>query len=203
MQGTRLALAGHAQGPKDDASVNIDIASLTEANLTDAPEWDSHPFSCKYCIYWECPGECVDPATEQRQALLGKKRSWVQAVTKEFGTCGKLVYSDRQPVGYAQYAPPRYLPGSAGYASGPPSDDAVLISCLFIPQARYRKLGIGSQLLDSIIDELKREKKKRAVETFARRFRADNPSGPVEFYLKNGFVVHRDDGEFPLVRLDL
>ena len=199
----RVALAGCAQHPEDDASVNIEIASLTEENLMDAPTWDSHPFSCKYCIYWEFPDECVDPATEQRHEMFAKKLSWLQAVTKGFGTCGKLVYVDGKCIGYVQYAPPDYLPGSAGYASGPPSDDAVLISCLFIPQAKFRRLGIGSQLLCSIIDEVKKEKKKKAIETFARKGRPENPSGPVEFYLGNGFRIHRDDKEFPLMRLDL
>ena len=190
------------QCPEDDRSMNIRIANLTEDNLKDAPEWSGHPFSCKYCVYWEYPEECTDPATEQREEMFVKKLGWLQRVTKAFGVCGRLVYGDEEPVGYAQYAPPQYLPGSAGYAAEPPSDDAVLISCLFIPEAKSRGLGIGSQLLRSAIDELKKEKK-RAIETFARRGNPDNPSGPVEFYLANGFQIHRDDKEFPLMRLDL
>jgi hypothetical protein len=43
----------------------------------------------------------------------------------------------------------------------------------------------------------------RAVETFARKGQEDNPSGPVEFYLRNGFRVFRDDPEYPLMRLEL
>jgi hypothetical protein len=43
----------------------------------------------------------------------------------------------------------------------------------------------------------------KAVETFARKNNPNNPSGPVEFYLKNGFRVLRDDPEFPLMRLEL
>lgn len=41
------------------------------------------------------------------------------------------------------------------------------------------------------------------METFARKGNAENPSGPVEFYLRHGFTVQRDDPEFPLLRLDL
>lgn len=182
--------------------MSIRIVNLTEQNLKDAPEWDSHPFSCKYCIYWEHPEECTDPATERKEEMFAKKLDWLRRVTREFGSCGKLVYSDGEPIGYAQYAPPYYLPGSLGYPAGPPSDDAVLISCLFIPQAKSRRLGIGSQLLHNIVDGLKKEKKK-AVETFARRGSPNNPSGPVELYLKSGFRVHRDDREYPLMRLEL
>jgi GNAT superfamily N-acetyltransferase len=189
--------------PEDYTSMNIKITDLTEENLKDAPEWSGHPFSCKYCIYWECPEESLDPATERKQEMFAKKLSWLQAVTEEFGTCGKLAYVDGHAIGYAQYAPSNYLPRSADYVSGPPSNDAVLISCVFIPQARFRKLGIGSQLLHSIIDEMKKEKRIKAIETFGRIGSSDNPSGPVELYLRNGFKIRRNDKEFPLMRLDL
>lgn len=57
-------------------------------------------------------------------------------------------------------------------------------------------------MLRNIIEDLK-SRGVRAVETFARKGSPDNPSGPFEFYLKNGFKVLRDDPEFPLMRLDL
>jgi len=41
-----------------------------------------------------------------------------------------------------------------------------------------------------------------AVETFARKGRADNPSGPVGFFFGKGFGTYRDDAEFPLQYLD-
>jgi len=78
----------------------------------------------------------------------------------------------------------------------------VLISCLFIAQKEYRGRGLGKQLLQSIIEDL-RKRGVKAVETFARKNNPNNPSGPVEFYLKNGFKIHRDDPEYPLMRLEL
>ena len=182
--------------------MNIEIVNLTEENLIDAPEWSAHPFSCKYCIYWEYPEEYVDPATEQKEVMFTKKLIWLQRMIKEFGNCGKLLYADGKSIGHAQYAPPRHLPNSADYDSGPPSDDAVLISCLFIAPERSRGLGLGSRLLHSIIDE-SRKREIKAIETFGRKGNPENPSGPVEFYLKNGFRIHKDDTEFPLMRLDL
>lgn len=181
--------------------MKIKIANLTEENLKDAPEWDSHPFSCKYCIYWEFPEECIDPAKEKKEDMLEKKLSWLQNTSKIFGNCGKIVYVDGKPAGYAQYAPPKLLPNSASYPSLP-SDDAVLISCLFIPQKGLRRHGVGSQILQSIIDDL-RKRKVKALETFARKDNSDNPSGPMEFYLRNGFKIYKDDKEFPLMRLEL
>ncbi len=182
--------------------MNIEIVNLNVADLKDAPEWPGHSFSCKYCIYWEFPEACIDPVRETKKDMMQRKLKWLQSVNNEFGNCGKIVYGDGESIGYAQYAPPRHLPNSAGYASGLPSDDAVLIACLFIPQRQFRGLGIGRQLLHSIIDEL-REKGIQAIETFGRKDDPENPSGPVELYLRNGFKIHRDDQEFPLMRLDL
>jgi len=182
--------------------MNTKIVDLTEKTLIDAPEWASQPFSCKYCLYWELPEECIDPATEQKKDLIEKKLGWLRRVNSEWGNCGKMAYLRGQCVAYAQYAPPAYLPRAADYDSGPPSDDAVLISCLFIPQRQFRRLGTGSQLLRGIIGEFG-ERRERAIETFARKGSADNPSGPVELYLGSGFRIHRDDKEFPLMRLDL
>jgi GNAT superfamily N-acetyltransferase len=184
------------------AIVNIEIANLTERALIDTPEWANHPFSCKYCTYWEFAQECVDPATEQNANLLEKTLGWLRRVNSQWGNCGKMAYLEGRPIGYAQYAPATYLPRSADYDSGPPGADAVLISCLFISQTRLRRLGIGNQLLRCIISEV-RERGERAIETFARRGGADNPSGPVELYLKSRFAIRNDDEEFPLMRLDL
>jgi GNAT superfamily N-acetyltransferase len=182
--------------------MNIQVVNLTHENLMNTPEWPSHPFSCKYCIYWEFPEECVDPAGEEKRDMMRRKLEWFGRVRNEWGNCGKILYLDGKCIGYAQYAPSSYLPRSADYDSGPPSKDAAFISCLFIPKAQFRRLGIGSQLLHSIIDELK-QREKKAIETFARKGSSDNPSGPVEFYLTNGFQIYRDDKEFPLMRLDL
>jgi len=176
--------------------MNIEIVNLTGENLKDAP------VCCKYCLYWEFPDECIEPAKEQKKDVMRKKLEWLRSVNNEFGNCGKIVYVDGKSIGYAQYAPPRYLPNSLSYDSGPPSDNAVLISCLFILQKDFRKLKLGSKLLHNIIDEL-RKRGIKAVETFARKRNPENPSGPVEFYLKNGFRIDKDDKEFPLMRLDL
>jgi len=187
---------------EDDTDMNTEIADLTEDSLKNAPEWSAPPFGCKYCIYWEYPEECVDPATERKEELFTKKLTWLRRTLKDFGSCGKLLYVDGKGVGYAQYAPPGYLPNAAEYPAGPPSDDAVLISCLFVAQEHYRGKGLGRQLLRSIIAEL-RGRGIKAIETFGRKGEPGNPSGPVEFYLRNGFRVHKDDDEFPLLRLDL
>lgn len=180
----------------------VQINDLAEDNLKDAPEWGSHPFSCKYCIYWEFPEECIDPQSESKDRMFRRKLDWLTTTKRSFGNCGKIAYVDDVAIGYAQYAPPKFLPNSQTYPAGPPSPDAVFISCLFIPDPRYRKMGLGSQILEEIIAEL-RQRGIAALETFARRGKQENPSGPAEFYLKHGFTVFHDDPEFPLLRLVL
>jgi GNAT superfamily N-acetyltransferase len=182
--------------------MQVRIAQLTEATVEDAPEWGTHPYSCKYCIYWEFPDECKEPAEETKERCIRRKTDWLRNTRKLFGSCGKLVYADDVAVGYAQYAPSAFLRRSMDYSAGPASSDAVLICCLYFPSQQFRGVGLGRKLLQSIIDELRR-RGYAAVETFARKGSADNPSGPVEFYLRNGFRIHRDDREFPLLRLDL
>ena len=144
----------------------------------------------------------MDPSKEKKEEILQKKLKWIQGTNKLFGNCGKILYLGGKAVGYSQYAPPEFLPHSADYQAGPPSKDAVLISCLFIPPREFRGLGLGTQLLQSIIDDL-RDRGIQAIETFARRGNPNNPSGPVEFYLRNGFRVYKNDSEFPLMRLEL
>ncbi len=180
----------------------IQIAALTEENLRDAPEWEAHPWSCKYCLYWEHPELLVDPAKEDRAASLEKKLAWIRRVRAELGECGRVLYADGQAVGYAQYGPPSFFPSAGSYPAGPVSDDAVFLACLFFPARADRGRGWGSRLLQDILCEL-RSRGVAAVETFARKGNAENPSGPAEFYLRHGFGILRDDREFPLLRLNL
>ena len=59
------------------------------------------------------------------------------------------------------------------------------------------------KLLDSIVADLKKQGFK-VIETFTRRGSTNNPSGPVELYLKRGFYIKNEaNPDFPLVRLDL
>jgi ribosomal protein S18 acetylase RimI-like enzyme len=179
----------------------IRTAPLTKENLREAPEWGAHPWSRKYCLYWEHPELLVAPGKENREANIEKKLAWVRRVRAEFGECGRLLYADGQAVGYAQYGPPSFFPNARSCPAGPVSDDAVFLACLFFPSRAHRGRGWGSLLLQDILRELD-SRGVKAVETVARKGNAGNPSGPVEFYLRHGFTVQRDDPEFPLLRLN-
>jgi GNAT superfamily N-acetyltransferase len=82
-------------------------------------------------------------------------------------------------------------------------EGVVFLSCLYIADKTLRGRGLGEALLQNIIDDLKRRGFK-AVETFARRGDSNNPSGPLEFYIKNGFTFKdKTNPDRPLMRLFL
>ncbi len=183
-------------------AMSITIENLTEANLDMVPTWDEYPFSCKYCLFWQCPDEYKALKESQKEVLMQKKSLWLQDTKRLFGDCGKLLVIQDIPIAYSQFAPPEFLPGSAFYQSATPDYDAVLISCLFVAQKKYRGKGYGTKLLENILIHLK-GRGIGAVETFARRSNPENPSGPLSFYMKNGFKIAKDDVEYPLLRMDL
>jgi len=185
--------------------IEVQIEDIKEANLQDIPE------TCRGCVYWEFPEEFEKAKeekteTQKRWELEEKKREWFVQTLKEFGTCGKIVYYNGKPVAYAQFAPSVWLPNIRFYESkavGKLEEGVVFLSCLFIADETLRGRGLGKALLQNVIDDLKRRGFK-AVETFARRGDSNNPSGPLEFYIKNGFIIKdKENPEYPLVQFYL
>jgi GNAT superfamily N-acetyltransferase len=187
------------------SNVKLIVKDVTAANLGDIPE------SCRGCVYWEFPEE-FDKAKEEkttpekRVESEQKKHEWFVMTMKEFGTCGKIAYYDSKPVAYAQFAPSERLPNTSHYKSHPvgkSEEGVVFLSCLYVTNKELRRRGIGETLLKSIVYDL-RNRRFKAIETFARRGNFDNPSGPLEFFVKNGFTIKdQTNPEFPLVRLSL
>jgi GNAT superfamily N-acetyltransferase len=189
----------------EEIEFEVDIEDITEANLGDIPE------SCMGCVYWEFPQEFDKVRKEKMEAqkkseLEQKKREWFVQTLKEFGTCGKIVYYKGKPVAYAQFAPSVRLPNISNYESQPVGkleEGVVFLSCLYIADETLRGQGLGEALLKNILEDLKRREFK-VVETFARRGDSHNPSGPLEFHIKNGFIIKdKTNPEYPLMRLFL
>jgi len=179
----------------------IRIETLAENNLKDLPALEGPPESCRYCLYWEFPRDWNRLQSDQGDCLK-RKAAWIKTLAEGFGPAGKVIYIEEQCIGYCQYAPVEYLPAGKEHPTGAVSQDAVLLSCLFIADARFRKKGLGTRLLKAACAELK-TKGVKAIETFGRKGNPENPSGPVEFYLKAGFRIMKDDAEYPLLRLEL
>lgn len=179
--------------------MKIVIKDIMQENLDDIPT------PCRDCLYWEFPKDFERLCQQKKPELAEEKKKWFIKTLREFGNCGKIIYHDQLPIGYAQYAPLSRLPQANSYKSGPPGrieDGTVFLSCLYISKERQRGKGIGTRLLNAIITDL-RDHNFKAVETFARRGSTNNPSGPIELYLKKDFQIKDEtDPEFPLVRLE-
>jgi len=105
-------------------------------------------------------------------------------------------------IGYTQFGLPAFFKSICRYRNSKHLDpSALFISCLYIIDG-YRGQGFGKELLRAVISEASR-KKISSIETIARRDSDNNPSGPLEFYLVNGFYIKKDDFEYPVVRLDI
>lgn len=169
------------------------IVNATLNNLKDLPE------TCCSCGYWE----------EVEAIALGgyfpngqqTKKIWYSTVLDSWGPCGKIVMQDNQSLAYCQFAPAGYLPRLHRYNLGPVSEDAVFLACLYI-QEPFRGRGLGKLLVNAVQkDMIKRGY--RAIETFARRAPARNPSGWLEFYLANGWKVIQESWSITQLRCDL
>lgn len=184
--------------------MEISIKDIVKGNIKEIPE------PCKTCLYWEKP----DTSEKSREKLTptekimheAKKAAWFLKTLGEFGNCGKIIYVDNKPIGYAQYSTTNRLPNTQEYGAeklGTAEENVAFISCLYISDKNFRRKGLGKKLLDEVIIDLKKRGFK-AVETFARKNSANNPSGPIELYLREGFHVKEElDSDFALVRLDL
>ena len=186
------------------SEIEVQIEDIREENLRDIPA------SCSGCVYWEFPEEFEKAKKEkvetQKLELEEKKREWFVQTLKAIGTCGKIVYHEGKPVAYAQFAPSVWLPSINAYDSKPVGkmeEGVVFLSCLYIADKTLRRRGLGDILLKAIIDDLKRRGFK-TIETIARRGDPNNPSGPLEFYIKNGFTFKdKTNPDLPLMRLFL
>jgi GNAT superfamily N-acetyltransferase len=173
--------------------VSVDIVDISDATFDHRP--NEHEVGCLRCPYWELPDRTQWPPTAaDREAL---KSEWFRRVSADFGVCGRLAFVESIPVAYSQFAPPRHLPTAADYECGPPTEDAVLVACLYV--WRHQRRGVGSLLLRSILEDV-RAHGLMAVETFARKSAANNPTGPLGFWLRRGFEIVREDEDFALVR---
>jgi GNAT superfamily N-acetyltransferase len=171
----------------------LTLKPVTKENIKDIPGY------CKQCLYWQTVDADKKPPENQTEKI---KQNWLLRVQKEEGISGYIAYVNSAPVGYVQLAWARHFPRLKKYTNAVPSKDAVFLACLYIPKRENQNKGYGTQMLRSLIAEL-RQRGFKAIETFARKSSSENPSGPLGFYLKNGFNVKRDDSDFPLARLNL
>lgn len=167
------------------------IVSLSRDKL------DNFPSLCQGCLHWEkITQDDLEPQQAERM-----KAEHIKRILSAWGNCGHIFYEDGEALGFAYYTLPKYFPRIKHYRAGPVSRDAVFLACLYI-SPEIRGQGCGRRLL--LVSQRDLFKRKfKAIEAFGKRTSSEVPCSPVDFYLKNGFYILRDDKEFPLLRLDL
>lgn len=169
------------------------VAGLTGVTLQDAPT------VCHDCIWWQ---------SRDRRSL--DKRKWIEKAETEWGPWGTVYYDeDGHVLGSMQCGPAELFPRAAELPAGPPSDDAVLVTCAYLVETSSPWV-MQSLFLAAIGDA--RDRGAKALETFAYRYREGESQYerfqvhktifPSDFLADFGFQTLRRSGHVELARLE-
>src|SRR5579875_484630 len=181
-------------GPR--CQVSRRLANVTLDNLDDLPT------RCRRCVFWE-----LDPVSGARAAEVGdpalEKEAWVSAVLLEWGGCGKIVYVEGVPAGFALFAPPHAVPRSVAFPTSPVSADAVLLMTAHV-LPEFTGGGLGRMLAQAVVKDLSR-RGVRAVEAFGDTEASEvgHCMLPADYLLAVGFKTVRPHPRYPRLRLEL
>jgi hypothetical protein len=174
--------------------VRTRVQGLTGATYT------SGPSVCHECVWWQSRGH--------RQA---SKRRWIERAEDDWGAWGTLyVDDDGRVLGQMQYGPSELFPRAEDLPAGPPSEDAVLVTCAYLVEGSAQWV-MQSLFLSAIADV--KERGGKALEAFAyrypegesaeERFLVHRTVFPSDFLGDFGFRIVRRLGRVELARLDL
>jgi len=174
--------------------VSSRLAGLTGATLETAPA------VCQSCVWWQTRGN-REP----------EKRKWIERAEDEWGAWGTIYRDDDGRVlGSMQYGPAHLFPRAADLPAGPPSGDAVLVTCAYL--LSESQPWVEQSLFLAAIGEA-RDKGAHALEAFAYRYREGaSPADrflvhrtvfPHDFLSDFGFRTLRSAGRIELTRLEL
>lgn len=170
------------------------LAGLTGATLETAPT------VCQSCVWWQTRGN-REP----------EKRKWIERAEDEWGAWGTIYRDDDGRVlGSMQYGPAHLFPRAADLPAGPPSGDAVLVTCAYL--LSESQPWVEQSLFLAAIGEA-RDQGAHALEAFAYRYReGTSPADrflvhrtvfPHDFLADFGFRTLRSAGRIELTRLEL
>ncbi len=169
------------------------VAGLTGATLQKAPS------VCHDCVWWQ-----------SRAGQVVEKDRWREHAESEWGAWGTLyIDGDGHLLGSMQYGPATLFPRAAELPAGPPSSDAVLVTCAYLADPSTPWV-MQSLFLTAIGDA--RDRGAAALETFSyayrdgesmtERFLVHRTVFPRDFLADLGFRTLRTAGRVELCRLD-
>ena len=170
------------------------VTGLTGGTLERAPS------VCQTCVWWQ-----------SRRGRTASKERWLERAEEDWGAWGALYRDDDDRLlGSIQYGPARLFPRAAELPAGPPSEDAALITCVYLVSSATP--WVEQSLFLAAIGEV-RDRGVKALETFAyrypegestyERFLVHRTVFPRDFLADFGFRSVRAQGRVELVRLDL
>jgi hypothetical protein len=158
------------------------------------------PAVCVDCVFWQ--SRAGRPATKSR---------WTERAEDDWGAWGTLYREEGDRLlGVVQYGPAELFPRAYELPAGPPSPDAVLVTCAYLvdPSTPW----VMQSLFLSAIGEA-RDRRIKAIEAFGYRYPEGTGSHerflvhrtvfPSDFLADFGFVSIRVDGRVELARLEL
>jgi hypothetical protein len=170
------------------------VIGLTRGRIEHAPS------VCRTCVWWQSRGN--------REA---SKERWMERAEDEFGEWGTIYLDDDgRTLGSMQYGPAHLFPRAADLPAGPPSDDAVLVTCSYL--VGDGAVWVEKSLLLAAIGEA-RDRGAGGLEAFAYRYRPGESTQerflvhrtvfPRDFLEEFGFFTLRTQGSVELCRLEL
>ena len=170
------------------------VEGLTGATLPTAPT------VCHECVWWQSRG-----------GRTADKERWIEKAESDWGAWGTVYCdSDGRLLGSMQYGPVSLFPRAAELPAGPPSEDAVLVTCAYLVD-RASPWVMQSLFLAAIGDA--RDKGARGLEAFSyrypegesayERFHVHKTIFPADFLADFGFMAVRAVSRVELARLEL
>ena len=170
------------------------VVGLTRVTLGDAPH------VCQGCVWWQSRGN-----------RTASKERWIDKIEDDWGEWGTVYYDDDGRVlGSMQYGPASLFPRAHDLPAGPPSEDAILVTCAYLAGGVAE--WVEKSLFLAAIGEA-RDKGAKCLEAFAYRygertstydrFIVHRTVFPRDFLADFGFETVRSQGNVELVRLEL
>ena len=171
------------------------LTGLTSLTLETAPS------VCHDCVWWQ---------SRRLRGAVDKGR-WMSRVEEEYGAFGTVYHGDEgKALGVIQYGPAPLFPHAWELPGGPPSEDAMLVTCAYLVDSSAP--WVMQSLFLAAIGEA-RDRDFASVEAFAyryhegesaqARFREHRTVFPADFLGDFGFRVVRTSGRVGLARLEL
>ncbi len=150
----------------------VRIENLHESNIED--------------LIFVCSSKRLGDPIHQQGVNL--KRRWLREMLQEYGPCAKIAYHKGTPA--AQIL---YYPEEADRTKASTRENVLIITCTYNPTPEAQKLGIGSMLLRSVIEDARQRKtglgNKPCKFILAKAFNTGELLPLPEFYRKHGFTT--------------